>query len=159
MHGHVASLPDVLRFPPDNLGHELAEGGPGQVAIQVLDPRRAQGLVHFVDPLDQVLQCVAGMKAGGARVAVDSPLGKTRALRRMGELLLQKREVLGDFHRNSEVASEGAGLQGGEEGFEFGQVCALEGLLLLDRFDDGGEAVLEVKRRQGDGKLLQKTCI
>jgi hypothetical protein len=35
-------------------------------------------------------------------------------------------------------------LQGGEEGVEFVEVRALAGLLLLDGFDDGGEAVLKV---------------
>ena len=66
----------------------------------------------------------------------------------MRELLLQEREVLRDFHSGSEVSSEGAGLQGGEEGVEFGQVGALAGLLLLDGVDDRREAPLEVKGRQ-----------
>ena len=63
----------------------------------------------------------------------------------MRELLLQEREVGGDFHSGSEVSPEGTGLQGGEEGVEFGEVGALAGLLVFDGFDDGGEAVLEVE--------------
>ena len=50
----------------------------------------------------------------------------------------------------SELAAEGSGLEGGEEGVELGQVGALEGFLLLDGFDDGGEAVLE-----GEGGLQE----
>ena len=64
----------------------------------------------------------------------------------MRELLLQEREVGGDFHSGSEVSPEGTGLQGGEEGVEVSQVGALAGLLFFDRFDHGGEATLEVKR-------------
>ena len=83
------------------------------------------------------------MEAGGPRVAVDVALRITRALRRMRELLFQEREVGGDFHRGSEVSPEGAGLQGGEEGVEFGQVGALAGLLAFDGLGDGGETPLE----------------
>ena len=53
-------------------------------------------------------------------------------------------------HSGSELSPEGAGLQRGEEGVEFGEVGALAGLLLLDGFDDGGEAVLEVERGESD---------
>ena len=63
----------------------------------------------------------------------------------MRELLLQEREVGGDFHSGSEVSPEGAGLQGGEEGVEFGEMSSLTGPLLFDGFDDGGEAVLEIQ--------------
>ena len=94
--------------------------------------------------IEQTLQCVPGMEAGRPWVAEDMPLRKTRTLRRVRELLFQEREVGGDFHSGSEVSSEGAGLQGGEEGVEFGQMGALAGLLLFDGFDDCGEAVLEV---------------
>ena len=89
---------------------------------------------------------VPGMEAGRPWVAEDMPLRETRTLRRVRELLFQEREVLGDFHSGSEVSPEGAGLQGGEEGVEFSQVGALAGHLLFDRFDDGSEAMLEVKR-------------
>ena len=88
------------------------------------------------------------MEAGGSRVAEDMPLRETRTRRRVREFLFQEREVLGDFHNGSEVSSEGAVLQGGEEGVEFGQVGALAGLLLLDGLDDGCEAVLEVEGRE-----------
>ena len=64
----------------------------------------------------------------------------------MRELLFQEREVGGDFHSGSEVSPEGAGLQGGEEGVEFGEVGALAGFLVFDGFDDGREAKLEVER-------------
>ena len=84
------------------------------------------------------------MEAGRPWVAEDMPLRETRTLRRVRELLFQKREVLGDFHSGSEVSPEGAGLQGGEEGVEFGEVGSLAGLLVFDGFDDGGEAMLEV---------------
>ena len=43
----------------------------------------------------------------------------------------------------SKLPAEGAVLEGGEEGVQFGEVGALRGLLALDGFDDGGEAVLE----------------
>jgi len=42
----------------------------------------------------------------------------------------------------SQVASERALLQGGEQGVEFGQVGAMAGFLLFYGFDYGGEAVL-----------------
>ena len=67
-----------------------------------------------------MLQRVPGMEAGGPRVAEDMPLRETRTLRRVRELLFQEREVLRDFHSGSEVSPEGAGLQGGEEGVQFG---------------------------------------
>ena len=63
----------------------------------------------------------------------------------MRELLLQEREVGGEFHGGSEVSAEGAGLQGGEEGVEFGEVGALAGLLAFDGFGNGGEVVLEIE--------------
>ena len=88
------------------------------------------------------------MKAGRPWVAEDMPLRETRTLRRVRELLFQEREVLGDFHGGSEVSAEGAGLQGGEEVVEFGEVGALAGFLLLNGFDDGGEAVLDVEGRK-----------
>ena len=72
------------------------------------------------------------MEAGGPRIAVDVALRITCALRRMRELLLQEREVGGDFHSGSEVSPEGTGLQGGEEGVEFGEVGALPSFLLFD---------------------------
>ena len=105
-----------------------------------------RGLLDLVDTLEQALQCVPGMEAGRPWVAEDVPLRKARALRRVRELLFQEREVPRDFHSGSEVSTEGAGLQGGEEGVQFGQVRALTGLLLFDGRDDGGEAVLEVER-------------
>ena len=80
------------------------------------------------------------MEARGSGVTVDVPLGIARALRRVRELLFQEREVGRDLHRGSEVPTEGARLQGGEEGVEFGQVGALAGFLLLDGLDDCGEA-------------------
>ena len=75
----------------------------------------------------------AGRRRRGAPHNSRSPL-------RMRELLLQEREVGGDFHGASEVSPEGAGLQGREEGVEFGEVRSLAGLLMFDGFDDGGEA-------------------
>ena len=50
----------------------------------------------------------------------------------------------------SEVSAEGEGLQGGEEGVELGQVGSLVDFLLLDGFDDGGEAALEVEGGKRD---------
>ena len=88
------------------------------------------------------------VEAGGSRVAVDVVLRMARALRRVRELLLQEREVGGDLHGGSEVSAEGAALQGGEEGVEFGEVGALAGFLSFDGLDDGGEVVLEVDRRK-----------
>ena len=41
-------------------------------------------------------------------------------------------------------------LEGGEEGVDFGQVRALAGHLLFDRFDDGSEAAQEVKGGECD---------
>jgi hypothetical protein len=86
------------------------------------------------------------------------PFSQGRALRGERELRLQEGEVRGEVHGaigsgpwGSELALEGAGLQGGEERVEFFEVRALAGLLLLDGFDDGGEAVLEVEG--GDGKI------
>jgi len=46
----------------------------------------------------------------------------------------------------SKFPAEGAVLEGGEEGVQFGEVGALRGLLALDGFDDGGEFLLEGKR-------------
>ena len=142
VHRHVARLPDVLRLPPHDLGHESAEGGLAEVGVQVRDLRRTQGLLDLVDALDQTLQRVACMEAGGPWVAVDVVLRIPCALRRMRELLLQEREVGGDLHAGSEVSAEGAGLQGGEEGVELGEVNALEGLLAFNGFDDGRESAL-----------------
>ena len=73
----------------------------------------------------------------------------------MRELLFQEREVGGDFHSGSEVSPEGAGLQRGEEGVQFGQVGALARLLLFDGVDDGGEAVLELQGRPWTWKTLE----
>ena len=73
----------------------------------------------------------------------------------MREFLFQEREVGGDFHSGSEVSPEGAGLQGGEEGVEFGKVRALLGSLLFNGSDDGGEAKLEFHRGKIDLKFLQ----
>ena len=42
--------------------------------------------------------------------------------------------------------AEGAVLEGGEEGVEFGEVGALPGLLPIHGFHDGGESALEGKR-------------
>ena len=148
VHRHVARLPDVLRLLPHHLGQELAEGGVAEVAVQVRDLRRVQGLLDLVDTLDQTLKRMPCMEAGGPRVAVDVALGIARALRCVRELLLQEREVGGDLHDGSEVSPEGAGLQGAEEGVEFGEVGSLAGLLVFDGFDDGGEAVLEVEGRK-----------
>ena len=104
-----------------------------------------QGLLDLVDTFHQALQRMACMEAGGPRVAVDVALRIACALRCVRELLLQERKVGGDFHGGSEVSLEGTGLQGGEEGVEFGQVGALGGLMLFDGFGDGGEVMLEVE--------------
>ena len=140
---HVARLPDVFGLLPHDLGHEFAEGGVAEVTVQVRDLRWLQSLLDLVDTLEQVLQRVPGMEAGRPRVAEDMPLRETRTLRRMREFLFQEREVGRDLHRGSEVPAEGAGLQRGEEGIEFGEVSALAGLLLIDGFKDGREATLE----------------
>jgi len=50
----------------------------------------------------------------------------------------------------SEFPAEGAVLEGGEEGVQFGEVGALRGFLALDGFDDGGEFLLEGKRGEDD---------
>ena len=97
----------------------------------------------------------AGHGSRTPRVAEDMPLRETRTLCRMRELLLQEREVLRDFHRDLEVSSEGAGLQGGEEGVEFGQMGALASLLAFDGFGDGGEAVLKFQGRPWTWKTLE----
>ena len=114
----------------------------------------SQGLLDLVDTLDQTLQRMPCMEAGCPRVAVDVALRIARALRRMRELLLQEREVGGDFHGGSEVSPEGAGLQGGEEGVEFGEVGALAGPSVFDGFDDVGEAVLEVEGEEQEPEYL-----
>ena len=54
---------------------------------------------------------------------------------------------------------EGLGLQGSKEGVEFVQVGVLAGLLLLDGFDDGGKAVLEVDWRQRDHDFLHVATV
>ena len=101
-----------------------------------------------VDTLDQTFQRIPCIEAGGPRVAVDVALRITRALRRMRELLLQEREVGGDFHeRLRGLPAKGTGLQGGEEGVEFGEVGALAGLLAFDGFGDGGETPSGGRRR------------
>ena len=143
----VARLADELGFLPDDLGHEFAEGKVADVAVQVRDLRRLQRLLDLVDTLEQTLQCVPGMEAGRPWVAEDMPLRKTRTLRRVREFLFQEPEVSGDFHGGSKVSPEGAGLQRGEEGVKFGEVGSLAGLLVFHGFDDGGEAVLEARRR------------
>ena len=144
---HVARLPNIFGLLPHDLGHEFTESRVADVAVQVRDLRWLQRFLDLVDTFEQVLQRVPGMEAGRPRVAENMPLRVTCALRRVRELLFQEREVLGDFHCGSEVSSEGAGLQGGEEGVEFGHVGALAGLLFFDRFDDGSEAVLFIERR------------
>ena len=117
---YVARLPDVFSLLPNDLGHEFAEGRVADIAVQVRDLRWLQSLLDLVDTLEQALQCVPGMEAGRPWVAEDMPLRETRTLRRVWELLFQEREVGRDLHPGSEVPAEGAGLQGGEEGVEFG---------------------------------------
>ncbi len=145
VHRDVARLPDVLRLPPHHLGHQRTERGIAEVCVEVRDLRRAQGPLDPVDPLDQTLQRMSGMEAGGPRVAVDVMLRIARALRRVRELLLQEREVGGNLHGGSELSPECAGLQGGEESDELGQVGALARPLALDGFGDGCELVLEIE--------------
>ena len=154
VHRHVARLPDVLRLLPHDLGHDRTEGGLAEVGVQVRDLRWAQGPLDLVDTPDQALQRMACMEAGGSRVAVDVVLRVACALRRVGELLLQEREVGGDFHCGSEVSAEGAGLQGGEEGVEFGEVSSVAGLLFFDRLDDGREVALATKGGECNLKSL-----
>ena len=89
MHGHVACVPDVLRLLPHDLGHERTKGGLAEVGVQVRDLRRVQRPLDLVDTLDQTLQRMPCMEAGGPRVAIDVALRITSALRRMRELLLQ----------------------------------------------------------------------
>ena len=159
VHRHVARLPDVLRLLPHNLRHDRTEAGLAEVGVQVRDLRWVQGLVYLVDTLDQTLQRVPCMEAGGPRVAVDVVLRIARALRRMRKLLLQEREVGGDFHGGSEFSAEGTGLQGGEEGVEFGEVGTLAGPLLFDGFDDYGKAMLEVEGGSGNRKGLDNSHV
>ena len=71
---HVARLTDVFGLLPNDLGHEFAEGRVTDVTVQVRDLRWLQSLLDLVDTLEQVLQRVPGMEAGGPRVAVDMPL-------------------------------------------------------------------------------------
>ena len=70
----------------------------------------------------------------------------------MRELVLQERKVLGDLHHDSEIAVEGARLKGSEKRIEFGQMGALDGLLLFDGLSDGGEAALEVEGGKCDNR-------
>ena len=147
VHRRVARLPDELRLLPHDLGHERTERGVAEVGVQVRDLRRAQGLLDPVDTLDQTLQRVPGMEARGPRVAVDVVLRIARTLRRVRELLLQEREVGRDFHGGSEIAPEGTGLQGGEEGVEFGQMGELTGPLFLDGFGDICVSLLDIQWR------------
>ena len=134
-------------------GTRFAEGRVANIAVQGRDLRWLQSLLDLVDTLEQALQCVPGMEAGRPWVAEDMPLRETRTLRRVRELLFQEREVGGDFHRGLKVSSEGAGLQRGKEGVEFGEVGSLAGLLLLDGLDDGGEVKLKIRgwNRKHDG--------
>ena len=132
---HVARLPDEFGLLPNDLGHEFAEGRVADVTVQVRDLQWLQRLLDLVDTLEQALQCVPGMEAGRPWVAEDMPLRKTRTLRRVRELLFQEREVSGDFHSGSEISPEGAGLQRGEEGVEFGQMGALAALCVVRRID------------------------
>ena len=53
---------------------------------------------------------------------------------------------------HSNFPAEGAVLEGGEEGVQFGEVGALPGLLPLHGFHDGGEAALEGKRGKGEAR-------
>ena len=55
----------------------------------------------------------------------------------------------------SEASAEGAGLQGGKEGVEFGQVAALAGLLLFDGFDDCCVAALKLQGWPWKWKTLE----
>jgi hypothetical protein len=56
---------------------------------------------------------------------------------------------------NSKLPAEGAVLEGGEEGVQFGEVGALRGLLALDGFDDGGEFLLEGEWGKNKSNLFQ----
>ena len=143
VHRDVARLADVLRLLPHRLGQECTKRWLTEVGVQVRDLRRAQGLLELVDAFDQALQRMPCVGSRRLVVAVNVVLREGRALRRMRELLLQEREVGGDFHGGSEVSPEGTGLQGGEEVVELGEVGSLLGLLTFDGFDDGGEPILE----------------
>jgi hypothetical protein len=59
------------------------------------------------------------------------------------ELRWQEGEVA---HDPLQLPVEGAGLQRGEQGVEFGEVGAQAGFLGLDRFDDGREPLLDFSR-------------
>ena len=98
MNRDVARLPDEFGLLPNDLGHEFAEGRVADVTVQVRDLRWLQSLLDLVDTLEQTLQRVPGMEAGRPWVPEDMPLRETRTLRRVRELLLQEREVLGDVH-------------------------------------------------------------
>ena len=152
---HVARLSDVFGLLPNDLGHEFAEGRVADVTVQVRDLRGLQSLLDPVDTLEQALQCVPGMEAGRPRVSDDMPLRKARTLRHVREFLFQKSEVFGEFHSGSEVSPKGAGLQGGEEGVELGEVGAVAVPLVFDGFNDDGEATLEIKRGNKDRHSVQ----
>ena len=96
--GDVPSDTNVLSLLPDGFRHECSELGAIQIAVEVLDTWRAQGLVDLVDPLDQPLECMACMEARGAWVTIDMPLRQRGALRDERELLLEEVEVGGDIH-------------------------------------------------------------
>ena len=93
VHRHVAGLPDVLRLPPHDLGHDRAEGRLVEVGVQIRDLRWAQGLLDPVDALDQALQRMPRMEAGGPRVTVDVALRMARALRRMRNSCFRKAKL------------------------------------------------------------------
>lgn len=58
-------------------------------------------------------------------------------------------------HKLLEFPVEGAVLEGGEEGVQFGEVGALRGLLALDGCDDGGKFLLEGKRGNGHFQISE----
>ena len=103
-----------------------------------------QGTIMPVAPVDQGLKREAGMKAGGTWVTIDMAFRRSGSLCYGLELCRQESEVV---HGRSKFPTEGAGLEGGEEGVQLIEVSALAGLLLLDGADNGGEVLLEAYRR------------
>ena len=99
MDRYVARQPDVFGLLPDGAREQLAKRRFADVTVQVRDRRRRQSLLDLVDTLEQALQSVTGMEAGGSGVPIDVLLRKPCAFRHMRKLLREEREVGGDLHR------------------------------------------------------------
>jgi hypothetical protein len=152
--GLVAHLLDHPRLLENRLRQQVLEAGFVQQCAEALVVGHPQGAVVPVKPVDHRLQREAGMEAGGARIAHDVAFRLGGCLRDGAEVIREEGEVA---HDRSKFAVESAGLEGGEEGVQLGEVVAVAGLLPLGRFDDGREAALEIERWKWDqdfGKRL-----